>query len=112
VTAGLYRERKALRKLRDDVQDEILAQLKSDSVDKDSFELVLKQSWSEVEARIPKVAKAFAEYHAVLEPEQRGEFTEKYRETKGTDERRPPPPFLKFLRRIPYCRGCEREDRR
>ena len=77
VTAGLYGERKALRKLRDDVQDEILAQLKSDSVDKDSFELVLKQSWSEVEARIPKVAKAFAEYHAVLEPERRGEFAEK-----------------------------------
>ena len=77
VTAGLYGERKALRKLRDDVQDEILVQLKSDSVDKDSFELVLKQSWSEVEARIPKVAKAFAEYHAVLEPERRGEFAEK-----------------------------------
>ena len=77
VTAGLCGERKALRKLRDDVQDEILAQLKSDSVDKDSFELVLKQSWSEVEARIPKVAKAFAEYHAVLEPERRGEFAEK-----------------------------------
>jgi len=77
VTAGLDGERKALRKLRDDVQDEILAQLKSDSVDKDSFELVLKQSWSEVEARIPKVAKAFAEYHAVLEPERRGKFAEK-----------------------------------
>jgi Spy/CpxP family protein refolding chaperone len=77
VTAGLYGERKALWKLRDDVQDEILALLKSDSVDKDSFELVLKQSWSEVEARIPKVAKAFAEYHAVLEPEQRAEFVEK-----------------------------------
>jgi len=77
VTAGLYGERKALRKLRDDVQDEILAQLKSDSVGKDSFELVLKQSWSEVEARIPKVDKAFAEYHAVLEPERRGEFAEK-----------------------------------
>ena len=56
MTAGLYGERKAFRKLRDDVQDEILAQLKSDSVDKDSFELVLKQSWSEVEVRIPKVA--------------------------------------------------------
>ena len=77
VTAGLYGERKALRKLRDDVQNEILAQLKSDSVDKDSFEFLLKQSWSEVEARIPKVAKAFAEYHAVLEPERRGEFVEK-----------------------------------
>ncbi len=61
VTAGLYGERKALRKLRDDVQDEILAQLKSDSVDKDSFELVLKQSWSEVEARHRRRFLSFSE---------------------------------------------------
>ena len=74
VTAGLYGERKALRMLRDDVQDKILAHLKSDSVDKDSFELVLKQSWSEVEARIPNVTKAYTEYQAVLEPGRQGEL--------------------------------------
>ena len=68
-----------MRKLRDDVQDEILAQLKSDSVDKDSFELVLKQSWSEVEARIPKMAKVFAEYHAVLEPERGANSRKRWR---------------------------------
>ena len=55
VTAVLYEERKGLRKLRDNVQDEIMVQLKSDSVDKDNFEFVLKQSWSEVEAHIDQL---------------------------------------------------------
>ena len=96
MTAGLYGERKALRNLRDDVQDEILVQLKSDSVDKDSFELVLKQSWSEVETRIPKVAKVFAEYHAVLEPERRGEFAEKIEKRREWMEDRHRHRFLIF----------------
>ena len=42
VKAGLYGERKALRKLFDNVQDEILTQLKSDTTDAPKFESVLR----------------------------------------------------------------------
>ncbi len=97
VTTGLYEERKALRKLRDDVHDEFLTQLKSDSVDKDSFEFLLKQSWSDVEARIPVVAKAFAEYHAVLKPERRGKFVEKMEKRREWMKDRHRRRFLNFL---------------
>ena len=55
VTAGLYGERKALRKLRDDVQDEILAQLKCDTADAPKFESVLRSGWFVIDERIPIV---------------------------------------------------------
>ena len=70
VTAGLYEERKALRKLSDDVQDEILAQLKSDTADVPKIEAVLRSGCFVINERIPIVVQAFAEAHAVLIHEQ------------------------------------------
>ena len=79
-TAGdgrpLWGERKALRKLRDDVQDEILAQLKSDTADVPKLESVLRSGCLVNKERISIVAQAFAESQAVLIPEQRAEFVE------------------------------------
>ena len=77
MTAGLYEERKALRNLRDDVQDEILAQLISDTADSPKLESVLRSSWFVIDERIPIVVQAFAEAHAVLISEQRAEIVEK-----------------------------------
>ena len=76
-TAGLYEVRKALRKLRDDVQDEILVQLKSDTAAASKLESVLRSGCFVIDERIPIVVQAFAEAHAVLIPEQRAEFVEK-----------------------------------
>ena len=55
MKAGLYGERKALSKLCDDVQDEILAQLKSDTADAPKFESVLRSGWFVIDERIPIV---------------------------------------------------------
>ena len=77
MTAGLYGERKDLRNLRDDVQDEILVQLKSDTSDAPKFESVLRSGCFVIDERISIVAQAFAEWQAVLIPEQRAEFVEK-----------------------------------
>ena len=77
VTASLYGERKALRKLRDDVQDEILVQLKSDTADVPKLESVLRSGCFVINERIPIVVQAFAEAHAVLISEQRAEIVEK-----------------------------------
>ena len=77
MTAGFYGEHKALMKLRDDVQDEVLTQLKSDATDATKFESVLRSGWFVIDERIPIVVQAFAEAHAVLIPEQRAEFVEK-----------------------------------
>ena len=77
VTAGLYGERKDLRNLRDDVQDEILVQLKSDTSDAPKLESVRRSGCFVIDERIPIVAQVFAEGQAVLIPEQRAEFVEK-----------------------------------
>ena len=77
VTAGLYGESKALRKLRDDVQEEILVQLKSDTANVPKLESVLRSGCFVINERIPIVVHAFAEAQAVLIPELRSEFVEK-----------------------------------
>ena len=77
MTAGLYGERKDLRNLRDDVQDEILVQLKSDTADVPKLESVLRSGCFVINERIPIVVQAFAEAHAVLISEQRAEIVEK-----------------------------------
>ena len=66
-----------MRKLRDDVQDEILVQLKSDTADVPKLESVLRSGCFVINERIPIVVQAFAEPQAVLIPEQRAEFVEK-----------------------------------
>ena len=66
-----------MRKLRDDVQDEILVQLKSDTAVAPKLESVLRSGCFVIDERIPIVAQAFADGQAVLIPEQRAEFVEK-----------------------------------
>ena len=77
VTADLYGERGTLLKLRREVYDEVLAQLKSETANTQVLESVLKASWSEVGAHIPKVTNAFVKYHAVMDSEKRAKFAEK-----------------------------------
>ena len=66
-----------MRKLRDDIQDEILVQLKSDTADVPKLESVRRSGCFVINERIPIVVQAFAEAHAVLISEQRAEIVEK-----------------------------------
>ena len=77
MPAGIYGERKALMKLRDDVLDKILVKLKSDTADAPKLESVLRSGCFVINERIPIVVQAFAEAHAVLISEQRAEIVEK-----------------------------------
>ncbi len=77
VMEELYGERAALRQVRLNVYNEVLAQLKSETADALKLESVLRSGWSVIDERIPIVVRTFAEAHAVLIPEQRTEFVEK-----------------------------------
>ena len=88
MTAGLYGESKALRKLRDDVQEDILVQLKNDTADLPKLESVLRSGCFVINDRIPIVVHAFAEAQAVLIHELRAEFVGKYKGARNTGIRR------------------------
>ena len=66
-----------LRKLRADLYDQLLAQLKSELADSGEMEKALKTNWQHVENLIPKAASAFSEYHAMMTLEKREEMVEK-----------------------------------
>ena len=77
VTAQIWAERETLRTLRINLYDQILVQLKNESVDQEELQNMLYSSWNQMEHMIPKAVNAFSEYHAVLSEEKRNELSEK-----------------------------------
>jgi len=77
VTARILAERETFRKFRTSLYDQILVQLKNESVDQEELQNMLYSSWNQMEHMIPKAVNAFSEYHAVLSEEKRNEFSEK-----------------------------------
>ena len=77
VTAQIWDERETLRTFRINLYDQILVQLKNESVDQEELQNMLYSSWDQMEPMIPKAVNAFSEYHAVLSEEKRNELSEK-----------------------------------
>ena len=77
VTAEILAERETFRTLRTDLYEQILVQLKNESVDQEELQNMLYSSWNQMEPMIPKAVNAFSEYHAVLSEEKRNELSEK-----------------------------------
>ena len=75
VSAEIWAERETLRKLHIDLYDQILVQLKNESVDQEELQNMLYSSWNQMEPMIPKAVNTFSEYHAVLSEEKRNEFS-------------------------------------
>ena len=71
VTAEIWAEREILRKLHIDLYDQILVQLKNESVDQEELQNMLYSSWNQMEPMIPKAVNAFFEYQGVLSEEKR-----------------------------------------
>ena len=77
VTAEIWAERETLRTFRINLYDQILDQLKNESVDQEELQNMLYSSWNQMEPMIPKAVNAFSEYHAVLSEEKRNELSKK-----------------------------------
>ena len=77
VTAQIWAEREIFRTIRTSLYDQILVQLKNESVDQEELQNMLYSSWNQMEPMIPKAVNAFSEYHAVLSEEKRNELSEK-----------------------------------
>ena len=77
VTAEIWSERETFRTIRTRLYDQILVQLKNESVDQEELQNMLYSSWNQMEPMIPKAVNAFSEYHAVLSEEKRNELSEK-----------------------------------
>ena len=75
VTAEIWAEREILKTLYIFLYEQILVQLKNESVDQEELQSMLYSSWNQIEPMIPKAVNAFSEYHAVLSGEKRNEFS-------------------------------------
>ncbi len=87
IAADLFVEKEFLLETHKAVNDEFLAQMKSETVDAAKLEAVLSSSLEQLRAKLPKLATNFAKFHAVLTPEQRAEIVEKMEERRKHDEK-------------------------
>ena len=77
VTAEIWAERETFRPIHINIYDQILLQLKNESVDQEELQNRLYLSWNQMGPMISKSVNAFSEYHAVLSEEKRNELSEK-----------------------------------
>ena len=77
LTAEIWAEREIFLTIRINLYDQILVQLKNESVDQEELQNMLYSSWDQMEPMIPKAVNAFSEYHAVLSEGKRNELSEK-----------------------------------
>jgi len=77
LTAQMWAEREIFLIFRIILYDQILVQLKNESVDQEELQNMLYSSWDHMEPMIPKAVNAFSEYHDVLSEGKRNELSEK-----------------------------------
>ena len=77
VTVETWSERETFQTPRINLYDQILVQLKNESVDQKELQNNFYTSWNQMEPIIPKAVNAFSDYHAVLSEEKRNELSEK-----------------------------------
>ncbi|MFL2774038.1 MAG: Spy/CpxP family protein refolding chaperone [bacterium] len=77
LTAKIWAEREIFRIVRSNLYDQILVQLKNESVDQEELQYMLYSSWDQMEPMISKAVNAFSEYHAVFSEGKRNELSEK-----------------------------------
>ena len=77
ITAEIWAKRETFHTIHKILYDQILVQLKNESVDQEELQNMLYSSWDQMEPMIPKAVNAFSEYHAVLSEEKRNELSEK-----------------------------------
>jgi len=88
ITKDFFTEKEVIHEIQKAISEEILNQFKSDSVDTTELESTLTGSLDQIRVKIPKFAKNFAGFHAVLTSEQRSEIVGKMEKRLEHSEKR------------------------
>jgi len=77
LAENMFAEKEELLEMRKTLNNEIIAQMKSDNADATKLEAVLNKNIEQLRLKLAKFSTSFAEFHAILTPEQRTELVEK-----------------------------------
>ena len=88
ITKDFFTEKEAIHEIQKAIRKEILTQFKSVSVNTAELESTLTGSLDQIRVKIPKFAKNFAGFHAVLTSEQRSEIVGKMEKRLEHSEKR------------------------
>jgi Spy/CpxP family protein refolding chaperone len=77
LAQNMFAEKEELLEMRKTLSIEIIAQMKSDAADAAKLEAVLNKNIKQLNLKLAKFSTNFAEFHAILTPEQRTELVDK-----------------------------------
>jgi Spy/CpxP family protein refolding chaperone len=77
LAQNMFAEKEELIEMRKTLNIEIIDQMKSDTADAAKLEAVLNKNIEQLSLKLAKFSTNFAEFHAILTPEQRAELVEK-----------------------------------
>ena len=77
LAENMFAEKEELLEMRKTLNNEIIAQMKSDNADATKLEAVLKKNIEQLRLKLAKFSTSFAEFHAILTAEQRTKIVEK-----------------------------------
>jgi len=77
LVENLFAEKEELLDIRKTINNEIIAQMKSETADATKLEALLNKNIEQLRLKLAKFSNSFTEFHAILTPEQRSELVEK-----------------------------------
>ena len=80
IAENMFAEKEDLLEMRKNLSNEFIAQMKSDNADAAKLEAVLNKNIEQLRLKLAKFSTNFAEFHAILTPEQRTELVEEIEE--------------------------------
>ena len=77
LAENLFAEKEELFDIRKTINNEIIAQMKSENADAVKLEALLNKNIEQLRLKLAKFSNSFMEFHVILTPEQRLELVEK-----------------------------------
>ena len=77
LAENLFAEKEELFDIRKTINNEIIAQMKSENADAVKLEALLNKNIEQLRLKLAKFSNSFMEFHVILTPEQRSELVEK-----------------------------------
>ena len=77
LAENLFAEKEELLDIRKTINNEIIAQMNSETADATKLEVLLNKNIEQLRLKLAKFSNSFMEFHVILTPEQRSELVER-----------------------------------
>ena len=89
LAENLFAKKEGLLDISKTINNEIIAQMKSETADASKLEALLNKNIEKLRLKLGKFSNSFTEFHALLTPEQRSELVKKWKDAANIQIKEP-----------------------